>query len=618
MIHKTLLFFFSFVFYYFIFYHRPSQTDTNVSSVALKTDDDSVHHHYNYDAERPLADLEADAEANIARPSAVTLAVTKRRDVPYKPRVGEIHVRDSVLYRQTPKNRLREHKTRRNYWPVVNNAVSALVTKTSANANAVKNLFKVNFYNHFDNINAAVEHKKQKIKSVLIKAAQDAKIQQWLNQHYPKSPPLGIRQPIQKPHASKLNMPPPVIVYTNTKTLPSTTISDDYVHSYDNRYVPPKYLPHGLREKNPYAGMGVTSFKHFENTVLKELEEKEERKVEATLHTIFEEQSDAEESIFDSKPQENDITENGWSPIGNNLPAQTAFRLPHPYPISEVHPQPPYGDIRPVCEHFNDIHGSPPLFYLGSSSNTAQQQAESNVNTISVLPDSKRIKPKRPVKPVKHVKHVKHVKPTKPIFHFQRQNQQISTERPNYPEYFIKQQQQVQKQQQKLLTSARNTSHGHKVLQRQKLGHQIHATASTTSSPLFYFPINGSDDGFRPIIPTDISSYNAQKPIWIRTTIAPTEPTTRKAYLPTSSTSTTEWPKITTKIPQIQTAASNPQASIVSAPKKSTTVSIDSAIIRKNPKKVRANTNSTTTYKPVQKTYRGSIKFNDGLRNDQP
>lgn len=589
---------------------RPAQTDTSsdggAASTQERSDDESTHYHYTY--EQPVgsvAAVEAAAEANVARTPADAAALALRRfDVPYRPRVGEILARDSHLYRgQAPASRLRQ--TRRNYWPLVDNTVSALVNNAAAGANAVKNLLKVNFYNHYDNINAAVQHKKQKIKTILLRAAQDAKVQAWLDQHYPKKPPhpQQQQQQPQRPQAAKLvsHLPPAVVVYTKTKNLPSTTISEDYIHTYDNKYVPPKFLPPGKREKNPYAEMGVTSFKHFENTILKELEEKEERRVEATLHTLFDDQYVVEDTLVGTKPAGAD--ESDWAPLGGGLPGPNAFSLPHPYPISEVHPQQPFPDVRPVCESLNDVGGgSPPLFFLGSPSNSGPQQAESNVKAVSVLPDSKRIRPKRP------------------MFHFQRQNQ-VSTERPNYPEYFIKQQQHVKKQQQKLL-GGRNASHSHKVLNRQKLGHQIHATASTTASPQFYFPINVSDDGFRPIIPSEMPTANINRPVWIKTTVAPTEATTRRARLPTTSTSTTAAPTTTTKSTQIQSAASNPRAAVVPGPKRPATVSVDSALIRKSPKKVRAHatnaSNSTSTYKPVQKTNRGSIKFNDGLRNAQP
>lgn len=64
---------------------------------------------------------------------------------------------------------------RRNYWPQIDNAVTSLTSKAAAAGNAVKNLLKVGFFSTFDNVNAAVEHKKHKIASYLIQAAQEHK-----------------------------------------------------------------------------------------------------------------------------------------------------------------------------------------------------------------------------------------------------------------------------------------------------------------------------------------------------------------------------------------------------------------------------------------------------------
>lgn len=568
-------------------------------------DNDHIHHHHHSYDEQVAFDS---AEALFGSSESAQ----KRLDHLYKPRAGEILVKDSAYYQQglTPQDRL--WSGRRNYWPLIDNTVTSLAAKAAASANDVKNLLKVNLYNHLDNVNAAVQYKKQKLKTILLTAAQNAHQHPLLRGKHPwlgKHPLLPQKQRLVK------NIKPPVIIHSKTKPLPSTTISEDYIHTYDNSYVPPAYASNGIPEKNPYAAMGVSSYKHFENTILKELEEKEERKVEATIHTLFDDKYILEETLLGTKPaiEEDDADHDEWTPLngsgGNIIPQHsTLFSSGRPYPISELHTNSarPFNDIRPVCEQFNDINLSPTLFHSAGASSYHEQQAASSENAIRLLPHESRKTTKS------RYGRNKSVSPP-------RNGTTTTTERPNYPAYFLKQQQQVKKLQQQLYNSQRSTSHGQKVLQRQKFGQQIHATAPTTASPLLFYPFNATDDGFRPIIPSDISSTRIIKPS--RNTATDTT-----LIIDAVTTITTPIRAATsTARTKIQAQPSNVRVSIVAAPAAKSIVStttaprtIDTSSTRKmtaNTKKFtpiekQNNRNSTVTYKATEKNARGSVKFN--------
>lgn len=601
------------IFHFYKSFPRSYASAAVDSSISKLHDDDSIHHHHHTYDEQFAFDS---AEALFGSSELVQ----KRLDRPYRPRVGEILVKDSKYYQKGVAPQSRQWTRRHNYWPLIDNAVTSLAAKAAASANDVKNLLKVNFLNHFDHVNAAVEHKKQKFKSVVLSAAQNAHHHPLLRGQHPwlgKHPLLPQKQRLVK------NIKPPVIIHSETKPLPSTTISEDYIHTYDNNYVPPPYVAKGRPEKNPYASMGVTSYKHFEDTILKELEEKEERKVEATIHTLLDDKYILQETLLGTKPadEEDDADHDEWTPLnnsgGNIIPQQsTLFNTARPYPSSELQTgaNRPFNDIRPVCEQLNDISVSPTLFHPSGASSYHEQQAASNENAIKILPhESKKIIRTR-YNSNKTATALK-AGPTP------------TTERPNYPAYFIKQQQQVKKLQQKLLSSHRGLSHGQKVLQRQKFGHQIHATPPTTASSLLFYPFNNTDDGFRPIIPSDIASIRNIKPMRNTATdttlfvdaYTTTLPSTHKPYksqvkaikAATSTVRTT-----------IQAQPSNVRVSIVAAPairSNATTTTaprtVDSSMMRKTatkkftPTEKPSNRNATAAYKATQKTSRGSIKF---------
>lgn len=55
---------------------------------------------------------------------------------------------------------------------------------------------------------------------------------------------------------------------------------------------------------------GFNGYKHFEESILRELEKQEERKVEATIHTLFDQKDDVQ--IIQGKPYD---FKSGWEPV---------------------------------------------------------------------------------------------------------------------------------------------------------------------------------------------------------------------------------------------------------------------------------------------------------------
>lgn len=582
----------------------------------------------------------------------------RRTDIPYKLRVGEVLAKDSTLYnRKTPTAISRSTlkiPLRRNYWPTVDNTVTSLASKAAAGANAVSNLFKIGFFHTIDNVNAAVEHKRHKIASYLIQAAQDHKIALAQAQENEKHQqqlklaaaaasgnnqqiPLTFNQPQQQSQGSLLGnqltsfnplnplskiiplkqkltqnvvqhivnkiknpfirkpLGPPTIVYsTKSKTLPSTTISDGYMHTYDNGYIPPKFVNGPGR--NPYADMGVTSYKHFEDTILNELEEKEERKVEATMHTLYEDKYLFNENLEGTRPAS--TLQNEWTPLSSNEDNQiTLFSTPKSLLDNSNYIQStfdrPFTDVRPVCEQLDELAIQPTLygFPAAAESQVNEQQDASNENVvIHKLNDTNK--------------------------------NETTTDKPNYPAYFIKQQQQLKKLQQKLLrahqlknqqmnkTQMMNNSNSNKSHQTRSRGN-YRAGISSTSNPstttvpssLLFYPSNSNNsdnNGFRPMLPSEIKSMKIHHPIRIKL----------------NSTVTT---------PSIQAQASHVQLSIVSAPTSSSRVNKhNTSYSRKSPKKLKETVNAskanntTSSYtKSNQKMNRGSIKFSDSVRQSR-
>lgn len=95
--------------------------------------------------------------------------------------------------------------------------------------------------------------------------------------HLPNPPHNGLRKPQKAPHAHKEKASKPIETYS----------VDGMMHDY-----------------------GINGYKHFEESILRELEKQEERKVEATIHTLFDHHDNVE--IVQGKPYD---FKTGWIPV---------------------------------------------------------------------------------------------------------------------------------------------------------------------------------------------------------------------------------------------------------------------------------------------------------------
>lgn len=224
------------------------------------------HHHHQqpYHSSKPLV------HGNDIR--LITFA-----DGEYRPAVGEILVQDSILYSQKPETRL----LRRQLWPIMQETMDTLVDSVTAGANLFKNMLVTN--------PNPIATKIRNIKNAYISAATST-----------------VR------HKKLAN--PPMKKVKKMKKIPESvrtkTVSEDYVHTYnDEVYTVPTYVVKS-GSKNPYSQMGLKDYKHFEETVLRELEEKEEKKVEATMGSFYKHEiKNIEEELVQGIPN------GGWKPV---------------------------------------------------------------------------------------------------------------------------------------------------------------------------------------------------------------------------------------------------------------------------------------------------------------
>ncbi|XP_037035849.1 uncharacterized protein LOC119074018 isoform X2 [Bradysia coprophila] len=221
-----------------------------------------VHHHQPYHS-KPLV------HGNDIR-------LISLNDGEYQPAAGEILAKDSILYSQKPETRL----LRRQLWPIMQETMDTLVDSVSVGANLFKNMLVTNSH--------PMATKIRNIKNAYISSS-------------------------TVPH-KKLTKFPAAKKVKKMKKLPEShrtrTVSEDYVHTYhDETYTVPTYVTKSS-SKNPYLEMGLKDYKHFEETVLRELEEKEEKKVEATMGSLLHKKAkNMEEDLVQGVPAD------GWRPV---------------------------------------------------------------------------------------------------------------------------------------------------------------------------------------------------------------------------------------------------------------------------------------------------------------
>lgn len=295
-------------------------------------------------------------------------------DGEYKPAVGEILAKDSILYQQKPESRL----LRRQLWPIMQETMNTLVDSLSSvavGANLFKNMLTTN--------SNPIATKIRNIKNAYMSATS----------------PMSHKKFVKTPTMKKIKKMKPTPVRTRT-------VSEDYVHTYDDgAYTVPTYVVKSS-SKNPYAEMGLKDYKHFEETVLRELEEKEEKKVEATMASLFNKKpTNVEEELIQG------IQHNGWRPVKSNHVDEIPNKAKQ---VGKLHTSIAHSNIKPIHENAHE-------------SRTMSQVYE----TIIEQPETK----SRRRKPNYIRSTTTSTTTATPPRPFTRKSTQDG---PNYPEYFLK------------------------------------------------------------------------------------------------------------------------------------------------------------------------------------
>lgn len=270
------------------------------------------------------------------------------RETTYRPKVGEIHVKDSILYSQKP---VVVRHLRRQLWPIMEETMDTIAKGVATGAKMLQNMMRPNLIVTGDPrvVRRIVPAKAVQIKNVYMPQALPAVMapqalhkRQVKPYQAPTTPTVTTAKPPAtkptKPSSSKpvkaaFKMPKPTTIVVGEK--PVNTISDDYVLRYSG-HDPSYTIRTNTKKTNPFADMGVTGYKHFEATVLRELEEKEERKVEASMF------------IPDGADVENSEE---WQPM---MSISSTIK---PSEMSPLHTNTSGQDIKPVHEDVQETKG---------------------------------------------------------------------------------------------------------------------------------------------------------------------------------------------------------------------------------------------------------------------
>lgn len=337
------------------------------------------------------------------------------RETTYRPKVGEILVKDSILYSQKP---VTVRHLRRQLWPIMEDTMDTIAKGVATGAKMLQHMMRPNLIVTGEPrvVRRIVPAKTVHIKNVYmpqplpaVMAPQALHKRQVRPPQALSAPTTTAKTPAAKPVKAAFKMPKPTTIVVGEK--PINTISDDYVLRYSG-HDPSYTIRTNTKKTNPFADMGVTGYRHFEATVLRELEEKEERKVEASM--FLPEGVDADNS-------------EEWQPM---LSISSTIK---PREVSLLHTNTSGQDIKPVHEDVQETKG-----VLGA--------------IVPPSPKTARYMARKPFKPSV----VATVAPTvastktadKPASHPTTTVNPNLLDVPNYPDFFI--------QQNRHLTPARN------------------------------------------------------------------------------------------------------------------------------------------------------------------
>lgn len=275
-----------------------------------------------------------------ATATAATVTVTAKRDHPpqpqqYRPKVGEILVKDSILYSQKP---AAVRHLRRQLWPFMESTMDSIAQGVATGAKLLHHMMRPNLIVTGDPVYLRRVPATLHIKNVYMPQAL-----------------TGLKRPSRQP--KKALLPPPTTTTTTVAPFkmpkptmivvgeqPVNTISENYVLRYKGANSDPTYAIRSHTKPNsPFADMGVTGYRHFEATVLRELEEKEERKVEDLIR--LRRPSDG--------GQDSDNETHDWEPM---MSVSSTLK---PREESHLHTNTSGQDIKPVYEELQETKGAP-------------------------------------------------------------------------------------------------------------------------------------------------------------------------------------------------------------------------------------------------------------------
>lgn len=298
---------------------------------------------------------------------------------PYKPKTGEILVKDSLIYSQKPES----HHLRRQLWPIMEETMHTIAHGMATGAKILKHMVRPKLLITGDPSYFRLPNKAMTIKNV-----------------YLGQPSSLLHKKQAKPYKIVKEHRP---VRTTTEDYLLRFNADDPSYTVRTRPLKP----------NPFSDMGIVGYKHFEKTILRDLEKKEERKVEASMSLP---DKSVEQQLLNGTPFAD------WKPIHSHSSTISPPLTEKPHPVSKLNTNTIGLMVKPIHELVDE---SPPK--LGPN------QIESSL--IKTRPN--KFVHRKPLRPTV----VATVAPTSSTISPPVSTTTIKSvlDIPNYPDYFIKQ-----------------------------------------------------------------------------------------------------------------------------------------------------------------------------------
>lgn len=315
--------------------------------------------------------------------SESSVSLNSTQNEPYRPKTGEILVKDSIIYSQKPGSR----QLRRQLWPIMEETMHTIAHGMATGAKLLKHMVRPNLL-----ITGDPKYFRRPSKALTIKNV-------YLGQ---PSPLLHNRQ------VKPFKLPPTTVIVKEQR--PVRTTSEDYILRYNHE--DPSYTVRTRPlKKSPYADMGVTGYKHFEKTVLRELEEKEERKVEESMFD-----KSVEQQLLDGTPFAD------WKPMSSASSTVSPPTTEKPHAVSRLNTITVGMEVKPVHEVIDE---------------TPHKTGPNQIESVPVKLRTSKYAQRKPSKPTV----VATVAPTTTTKAPAVASTTLKAilEVPNYPDFFIKQ-----------------------------------------------------------------------------------------------------------------------------------------------------------------------------------